>query len=108
MSVLEKGLKKAGLKLEADTLPKEQRTVKVFQRLIAAVRAAEAELNDRLSESEHQLNDSLRASLDLQEENTRIKFELMQLKLKDRMTGMDTLTVADRARMLECANGGAK
>ncbi len=83
MSVLEKGLKKAGLKLEA-------------------------ELNDRLSESEHQLNDSLRASLDLQEENTKIKVELMQLKLKDRMTGMDTLTVADRARMLECTSIGAR
>ena len=51
MSVIEKSLKKAGLKMVADTLPKEQRTVKVFQRLIAAMRAAEAEVQDRLSDS---------------------------------------------------------
>ncbi len=108
MSILERSLKKTGLKLEADTLPKEQRKVKVFQRLIAAVRAAEAEMIDRHLELEHQLNEAFRANAELREETTKIKFELMQFKLKDRMSDIGSLTVADKARMLECAGNGVR
>jgi hypothetical protein len=103
MSILEKSLKKTGLKLEADALPKEHRKVKVFQRLIAAVRAAEAEMIDRHLELEHQLNEALRQTAEARAEAVEAKSELIQYKLKERMSGMDGLTIADKAKMLECA-----
>jgi len=103
MSVLSKALKTAGLTLEADTLPKKQRTVKTFQRLIAAVRAAEAEALDALSASERQLNECLREKQDLQDENHALKTELMKLKLAERLESIQALTTADKTKLLEVA-----
>jgi len=94
MSILEKSLRKTGLKLEADALPKEQRKVKVFQRLIAAVRAAEAEMIDRQFEIERELNEALEESRQLEHENTQLKFRLAQLQLKETMSEIDTLRAA--------------
>lgn len=104
MSVLSKALKTANLTLEADTLPKKQRTVKTFQRLIAAVRAAEGDFLDALSLSERQLNECLQEKQVLQDENHELRTELMRLKLAERLENIQTLTTADRTKLLEVAS----
>jgi hypothetical protein len=103
MSVIEKSLAKVGLSMEADKLPKGSRTVKVFQRLIAAMRAAEAEVQEALSSAHHQLNEALRKILDLQAENHKLRAELQRLKVKEQLDAMEALTTADRTLLLECA-----
>jgi hypothetical protein len=107
MSVLEKGLKKAGLKLDgSNALPKEQRTVKAFQRMIAAVRAAEAEVQDQLSEAQALLNEQLKKNLAMQEENERLRIELLKVRLKEGLGQVEALTVHDRARLLALSESG--
>ena len=101
MSIVEKSLKKAGLKIQADALPKEQRTVKCFQRLIAAMRATEAEVQDRLSDSERELNEALQKNLTLHERLRQLEAENLRLRLKERMEQIPALTVADRSNLLE-------
>lgn len=98
--IIEKGLKKAGLRLEADALPKNQRTVKSFQRLIAAMRAAEAEVQDRLSDSERQLNEALQKNIELQERVHILESEVLKHRLKEGLEQIPALTVADRTRLL--------
>ncbi len=103
MSVIEKALEKSGLTMEADRLPPKQRTVKAFQRLIAAMRAAESEVYDRLSDSERQLNESLRQNLALQQHVRELEGKLLRHELADRFDQIGSLTVADKTRLLECA-----
>jgi hypothetical protein len=100
MSVIEKGLKKAGLKLQADALPKEQRTVKVFQRLIAAMRAAEAEVLDQLSASQRQHNETLQQNLDLHARVRVLEAEILRHRLKDGLGEIEALTTNDRTKLL--------
>ncbi len=104
MSVIQKGLKKAGMKMEGDVLPPEQRTVKAFKRLIAAMRSVEAEVLDEKSQAEHQLNEQLQNNLLLQKENERLRTILLQHRLKDELGKFESLTVNDRSKVLELAN----
>lgn len=101
--MLEKALDKAGLSLEGDKLPKGSRTQKDFQRLIAAVRAAESGVLDRLSESERELNEQLRANLELQERNHKLETELKKYKVNERLQAIESLTTSDRTKLLELA-----
>ncbi len=103
MSLIEKSLEKAGLTMEADRLPKKDRTVKVFQRLIAAMRATEAGVMDRLSSSEKELNDSLRANLEIQERCHQLDSELKRYKIDERLGEIESLTSADKTKLLEVA-----
>lgn len=100
MSILEAALKKEKLKLQADTLPKEQRTVKTFQRLIAAMRACEAEVQERLSASERALNESLQNNIELQGRVHHLEGELMKCRLKEQLDGISELSVSDRTKLL--------
>src|SRR5262245_34986591 len=101
MGIIENALKREKFKLHADALHKEQRTVKCFQRLIAAMRAAEAEVQDRLGESERQLNEALHENLILHERIRQQDAELLRLRLKDKMEEIPALTVADKTKLLE-------
>jgi|SRR5215469_13858263 len=106
MGIVENALKREKLKLHADALPKEQRTVKCFQRLIAAMRAAEAEVQDRLGDSERQLNEALRENLTLHERIRVQDAELLRLRLKDHMEQIPALTVSDKTKLLEASGIG--
>ncbi len=104
MSVIEKALAKEGMAMVADTLPKGQRGVKSFQRLIAAMRACEAEVLDRLSKAEEEQNKALRQNLELHERLRRLEAENLQHRLKNKLGEIDSLTVGDRTRLLEVSH----
>ncbi len=104
MNVLQTALKKSGVKLEGDALPAEQRTVKTFKKVIAAVRAAEADMSDQLFDVQGQLNKTLKDNFQLHERIRELENELIALRLTQRMSDIDSLTVADRAAMLECVS----
>ncbi len=101
MSIVEKACVKAGVALTADTLPKEQRTVKVFQRLIAAMRAAEAAVQDQLGEAERRWNESLEERIALQDRIHKLENELLRHRIKDHVNQLDSLTVGDKTKLLE-------
>jgi hypothetical protein len=107
VSIVEKSVRKAGLRLEHDTLPPEQRKVKCFQRLIAAMRACEAEIQDELEEAQRKLNESLENTLHLQDRLHKAEGELIQLRLKDHIDGIAALTVSDKTKLLEFAKTGS-
>lgn len=104
MSVIEKALERAELTMEADRLPKKDRTVKTFQRLIAAIRATEAEVQDRLGNAESQLNDSLRVNLELQERCHRLEDMVRRYKVADSLNAIESLTSSDRQLLLDVSN----
>jgi arginine utilization protein RocB len=109
MSVLQKALTEVGMSLEGDKLPKDQRTQKCFQRVIAAIRAAEAEVMDRLSQAERELNEALRVDMQLQERVRVLEAENLQHRLKARLGEIESLTTADRTQLLALSapNGSA-
>ena len=101
--IIEKSLKKCGLQLEADSLPKKDRKVKTFQRLIAAMRATEAEVIDKLSEAEHDLNAALRDNGVLREEVFALKTELRKFRVQEHLSQIESLSSTDRQRLLEAS-----
>jgi hypothetical protein len=110
VSVLNKALKKEGIRLQGDALPKELRTVKAFQRLIAAMRACEQEVVDHISDLQTKYNESLKVNVDLQgtvhdlqDEVHQLKGECAKFRLADWSAGLQSLTSTDRQRMLEVA-----
>jgi hypothetical protein len=105
MSIIEKAAAKAGLEINHDTLPKKDRTVKAFQRLIAAARGCEAEVQDDKAQSERELNEAPHRCLEQQERIRVLEGELLQLRLKERLTGVESLTVGDRTKLLELCGG---
>jgi hypothetical protein len=108
MSIVEKAATKAGVELQADALPPKQRQVKTFQRLIAAMRACEAEVQDRLGDAERQLNEALLKNLELQERVHKLEGELLKVRMKTRLDCIESLSIADKAKLLEfsgVANG---
>lgn len=105
MSILEAALKREKLKLQGDALPKEQRTVKCFQRLIAAMRATEAEVTDRLSDSERELNAALQQNLQLHNRIRQLEQENLQHRLKNGLAEMEVPTSA-RSKLLELITDG--
>ena len=100
-----KELDKSGVKLTHDsTLPPGERTIKNFKRVIAAVRAAEADAQDQI----HAANESCREAQDkvilLQERLRVVENELKQFKIKERLEELQSVTANDRMRLLEAAN----
>ena len=98
---LEKALAKEGLQLEGDSLSKEHRNVKTFKRLIAAIRACEAQVQDDLQRAQVKLTDAL-------EENARLRERLFELenivrhqKVREVLEEIGTVSTAERTRLLE-------
>ena len=107
MSLVEKSVARAGMgPLVADTLPAKPRGVKSLQRLIAALRATEAEVQDRLSASERDLNNALRQNLALAERVRLLEAENLQHRLKSRLGEIEALSSSDRTRLLEVSRSG--
>src|SRR5262245_51738966 len=100
MSIVQKAAVKAGVEIVADSLPPKQRTVKCFQRLIAAMRATEAEVQDDLSEAHRQLNESLQRELQKDAHIRKLEAELLRVRLKEGLSAIEALTVADRTKLL--------
>ncbi len=98
---IDKALEKEGLRLRADALPKEHRNVKTFQRLIAAIRAAEAAVQDDLSRAQVELNVVLRENLELQEELHAMKGKMAMHRIKDTLETLESVTTTDKQRLLE-------
>ena len=101
MSVIAEGLKRAGLTMQADALPKSDRTVKTFQRLIASIRATEAEVQDRLSAAESHLNQSLQTNLELQERCHKLEDIVRRQRIAEKLSSIESLSLADRRLLLE-------
>ncbi len=101
MSIVQTAFDEVGVKVVADALPKEQRTVKVFQRLIAAMRAAEAAVQDQLNEMMDGMRKSQEQRFELQERVHKLEGELLRNRIKDHVNGPDALTVGDRTKLLE-------
>jgi len=100
MSIIQDALKREKLTLEADALPPDQRTVRVFRRLIAAIRAAEAEVHSRLGTAEAKLNEALEREIG---KDARIHFLealLMKQQVQAEMDTMEKLSTVDKARIL--------
>ena len=98
---IDKALEKTGLNLQADALPKEHRNVKTFQRLIAAIRAAEAAVQDDLGRSQAELNLALKENLDLQERCHVLEARVLREKIKETLEGIETVSTADKQKLLE-------
>jgi hypothetical protein len=101
MGIVETACKREKMKITADTLPREHRGVRAFQRLIAAVRAAEAEMQEHLSKSERSLNEALQKTLEMAERIQELEGQLLQYRLRDKLDQVPSLTVADKQRLLE-------
>lgn len=108
MSVIEKSLVREGLTLVADALPRKDRTVKTFQRLIAAIRATEAEVQDRLSDTELRLNESLQKTLELQDRCHKLEDLVRQYRIVEKLNSIESLTTADRRLLLEVEQSAVK
>lgn len=100
----DKHLEREGVQLaDNNHLPPGQRQQKVFRRVIAAVRAAEAESNDQLQDA----NERCRIAQDkvsvLMEEVQKLKAELLRLQIQSRLDedSYQKLTTADKTRLLE-------
>ena len=100
MSVIQKALAQENLKLEGDTLPADQRTCRVFKRLIAAVRAAEAEVMDELDKARKQTTEALRQNLILHEKLRQRDAEVAAFRLVKEMGLIEGLSGADRKKLL--------
>lgn len=98
---IDKALERTGLNLQADALPKEHRNVKTFQRLIAAIRAAEAAVQDDLGKAQAELNTALRVNLELQEQCHKLESALLAHNIKDTLEGIETVSTVDKQRLLE-------
>jgi capsule polysaccharide export protein KpsE/RkpR len=99
---IDKHLEARGVHLGDDnTLPLGFRTQKTVRRVSAAIRAAEGEFNDELKDA----NDRCRAAqakvIELQEVLRQANEELRKYRVKDTMESIDSLTNADRRKLLE-------
>lgn len=103
---IEKEFEKRGIQLADDnSLPKGQRQQRMFKRVITAVRAAEAESNDQLRDANERCREAQSQVIQLQDENQRLKQELMKIRLERTLHGDEygKLTVSDRDRLLEAS-----
>jgi uncharacterized protein with PIN domain len=103
MSIIQEGLARAGMELHGDALPVKERTVKAFQRLIAAMRAAEAEVEKEMRVQGIELHTALRDNLKLQERCHHLEGELRRLRVGEVLAGVEAMTTIERAKVLECA-----
>ncbi len=101
MSVIDAALKEVGIKLNGDTLPKGERTVKAFRRLIAAMRSAEAVVIDDLSAAQNETNVALKLQVELQERCHHLERLVAKYELTERLGAIDALSTADRNLLLE-------
>jgi len=101
---IDKALAKEGLQLQGDSLPKEQRNVKTFKRLIAAIRACEASVQDDLSIAQRQLNDVLRENSELRERLYSMEQHARKQRVSEALNGIESIPVSEKTKLLEIAS----
>ena len=100
MSVVQKAFDQEGISLADGYPPLNQRGAKCWRRAINALRAAEAETNDRLAEAERQLNEALQQNLALHEYIRKLEAGYLKHRLQTGLGEMKALTAADRGKIL--------
>jgi phytoene/squalene synthetase len=101
---IDKHLEARGVQLADDnTLPKEQRTQKVMKRVIAAVRAAESEFNDELRDANERCRIAQAEVIELQRRLQHVETELRKSRVKETVSQLDVLSIADQRKLIECA-----
>lgn len=99
---IEKHFERQGIKLTEDnTLPPGERTCRMFKRVIAAVRAAEAESNDELRSEARLRATAQEQVIALQHEVQQLRAELAQARLAKRLESIESLSTAERKLLLE-------
>ena len=102
---IDKHIKENGIELTEDnTFPLKQRTQKMVKRLIAAVRAAEAEFNDELRDANDRCRQSQDEVIKLQRKCWALENELKKFKIKEKLLEYDNLTTADKTRLIEATS----
>jgi len=98
---IDKHFEKRGVEVSEDnSLPPGQRTQRNVKRLIAAVRAAEAEFNDELRDANDRCREAQDKVIALQEYVSTIEAELKRCKMAAQLEALDTISVADRTKLL--------
>lgn len=86
---------------EDGTQPIGQRTQRHFKRVIAAVRAAEADYMDQLNESNERCREAQSHVIELQEKVRLLENELRRYKLTQKLSEIPALSTTDRSRLIE-------
>jgi hypothetical protein len=98
---IDKHFRTSGVELTEDnSLPAGQRTQKNVKRVIAAVRAAEAEFNDEIRVANERCRNAQDQVIALQDRLRTVENELLKCKLQERMADIEALSVSDRKRLL--------
>ena len=101
---IDKQFEERGVKLQEDnSLPPGQRTQKNVKRVIAAVRAAEAEFNDELRDANGRCREAQEHVITLQNRCHHLEAQLRRFKVDERLGECESLTTADRQKLLEVA-----
>lgn len=103
----EKHLERKGVRIQEDnSLPPGERTQRNVKRVIAAIRAAEAEFNTDLRDAERRCREAQDRVVMLTAELQRVKAELLKHQMRDRLCEDDyeKLTTAEKRRLLEVVN----
>ena len=103
--IFEKACAELGVRMEGDQLPIEFRTQRFFKRLIAAARDAEAGVLQMLMEAEQKRNGANEKCLAAQQRIHYLENELRKIRWKESLESVEALTVNDRAKLLEFAEG---
>jgi hypothetical protein len=101
MSVIQEAMKREGLKLVGDALPKKDRKVKVFQRVIAAIRAAEHEMQQELNRAQERLNSVLLESQAKDQKISRLEKEVLRHRVAEWTESVPAITTQDKTKLLE-------
>lgn len=104
MSVMKHFVEK-GIELSEDnSLPAGQRSQKNFKRVIAAVRAAESEMNDELRQANDRCRKAQENVIELQQRCHQLEAELKRFRVNESLQALEVLTVKDRTKLLELAS----
>jgi len=102
---IDKHFEKRGVELSDDnSLPPGQRSQRNVKRVIAAVRAAEAEFNDELRDANERCRTAQQQVIELQDHVRTLESELKRYKVSERLQTIDTLTTADKTKLLDVAS----
>jgi len=99
---IDKQFEKRGIELtESNALPLGQRTQKNVKRVIAAVRAAEAEFNDELRDANERCRRAQEEVIRLTQRAHSLEEAVRRHRIAEQLGEIESLTTTDRQRLLE-------
>lgn len=108
---IDKHFERKGVVLTEDnSLPAGQRTQKNVKRVIAAVRAAEAEFNDELRESNSRCREWMERANEYIERCHQLEGEMLKYRMRERLSepSYEKLTTEDKQRLLEASGSNSE